>query len=89
MTLTLSLAVISFCGSSFAASSNDTNVSGAGFEAIESSEKVKQELMAQYGENKPIMDGDYDKSLAVRPLARKRKSAKRPASMFRARTACI
>ena len=42
MTLTLSLAVISFCGSSFAASSNDTNVSGAGFEAIESSEKVKQ-----------------------------------------------
>jgi hypothetical protein len=34
MTLTLSLAVISFCGSSFAASSNDTNVSGAGFEAI-------------------------------------------------------
>ena len=66
MTLTLSLAVISFCGSSFAASSNDTNVSGAGFEAIESSEKVKQELMAQYGENKPIMDGDYDKSLAVK-----------------------
>jgi hypothetical protein len=54
MTLTLSLAVISFCGSSFAASSNDTNMSGAGFEAIESSEKVKQELMAQYGENKPI-----------------------------------
>ena len=58
MTLTLLLAVISFCGSSFAASSNDTNMSGAGFEAIESSEKVKQELMAQYGENKPIMDGD-------------------------------
>ena len=37
-----------------------------GFGALESFEEVKAELRAQYGENKPITDGNYDKLLAVK-----------------------
>ena len=43
------------------------NVSDAkGFEAVESSEEVKAKLRALYGENKRIIDDNYDKSLAVK-----------------------
>ena len=37
-----------------------------GFGALESFEEVKAQLRAQYGENKKITDGNYDKSLAVK-----------------------
>jgi len=37
-----------------------------GFNELVSPEQRKAELMARYGENKPITDGNYDKSLAVK-----------------------
>lgn len=37
-----------------------------GFDMLVSPEQRKAELMARYGENKPITNGNYDKSLAVK-----------------------
>jgi len=34
--------------------------------ADEKLEEVRAEILSQYGENKPIIDGNYDKSLAVK-----------------------
>ena len=37
-----------------------------GFNELVSPEQRKAEMMARYGENKPITDGNYDRSLAVK-----------------------
>ena len=39
---------------------------GSAAEAARTLSEAREELKAQYGENKPIIDGNYDKSLAVK-----------------------
>ena len=96
----LALSMTVFNAGILTALAADYNYSG--FDAYESPEAVKARLRAEYGENRQITDDNYDKSLAVKcingtfvgkktenPPARMRARVKRPAFMFRARTACI
>ena len=56
----LVLAVIWFMAFALTAFSNSAQA------ADKTLSEIKEELRAQYGENKPITDGNYDKSLAVK-----------------------
>ena len=61
------LAMTCFGCNSIVASGNEAEPWGVGFEALEGSpEEVKEKVRARYGENKPITDDNYDKSLAVK-----------------------
>ena len=65
--LALILVMTGFGCNGIAASSVASGLQGVGFEALEGSpEEVKEKVRAGYGENKPITDDNYDKSLAVK-----------------------
>ena len=67
MAITLMLTMTGFSCNSIAASDNEAELQGAGYEAAEeSTEQDMTEVSAAYGENKPITDGNYDAALAVK-----------------------